>query len=172
MATRIEVVQGDITKQGVDVIVNAANEHLAHGGGVAAAISRAGGPAVDADSLAWVAEHGPVQPGEAAVTSAGDMAARYVIHVVGPVYRADQDNEGLLARAVRAALDAGVDLDAKSIAVPAISAGIFGYPPDDACRVIVETARTWADGGGQLDVIRFVAFDEAIADHFRTAVGS
>ena len=172
MATRIEVVQGDITKQNVDAIVNAANEHLVHGGGVAAAISRAGGPAIDAESLAWVAEHGLVQPGEAAVTSAGDMAARHVIHVVGPVYRVDQDNGVLLARTVGAALDAGADLDAKSIALPAISAGIYGYPPGDACRVIAETARIWSDGDGQFDVICFVAFDEVTADHFRAAVGS
>ena len=171
MVTRIEVVKGDITKQNVDAIVNAANEHLAHGGGVAAAISRAGGPTIDAESVAWVEEHGPVRPGGAATTSAGDMTAHHVIHVVGPVYRVDQDNEALLARAVRAALDAGADLDAKSIAVPAISAGIFGYPPEDACRVIAQTARTWIDEGGQLDAIRLVAFDEATAGYFRAALG-
>ena len=169
---RIEVIQGDITKQNVDAIVNAANEHLVHGGGVAAAISRAGGPAIDTESLAWVEDHGPVQPGQAAITSAGDMAAHYVIHVVGPIYRVDQDNAALLSRAVWAALDAAADLDVKSIAIPAISAGIFGYPPEEACRVIAQTARTWIDDGGQLDMIRLVAFDEAIADHFRAALGS
>ncbi|NNF68302.1 MAG: hypothetical protein HKN01_00910 [Acidimicrobiia bacterium] len=94
--TRIVAIQGDLTAQDVDAIVNAANEHLVHGGGVAAAISRAGGPAIQADSDRWVAENGPVKPGAAAVTTAGEMPATWVIHVVGPRYRPDQENEGLL----------------------------------------------------------------------------
>ena len=172
METRILVVQGDITKQEVDAIVNAANAHLAHGGGVAAAISRAGGPVVDAESRAWVDEHGPVRSGQAAITSAGTMVARHVIHVVGPVYRADQDNEALLTQAVRAALDAAEEIGARSIAIPAISSGIFGYPTDDACRIIANTADAWFEAGGRLQEIRLVAFDEGTADHFRTALGS
>ncbi len=170
MNNRIEVVQGDITKQDVDAIVNAANAHLAHGGGVAAAIAKAGGPTIDAESRAWVDEHGPVQPGRAAITSAGAMAARYVVHVVGPVYRTGQDNEELLTDAVRAALDAADGLDATSIALPAISAGIFGYPPDDACRVIARAAESWIEDGGSLEMIRLVAFDNETADHFRCAL--
>jgi putative ATPase len=172
MEARIEVVQGDITSQSADVIVNAANEHLAHGGGVAAAISMAGGPTINAESRAWVDEHGPIQPGTAAVTSAGKMKARYVVHVVGPVYRTGQDNAALLAQAVWAALDAAAGLGANSIALPALSAGIFGYPPVDACSVIVRTVRSWPKGGGSLESIRLVAFDAETADHFRTALGS
>ncbi len=172
MDKRIKVVHGDITKQDGEAIVNAANEYLAHGGGVAAAIVRAGGPAIDAESRAWVGEHGPVLPGRAAITSAGTMVAHHVIHVVGPVYRIGRDNEALLARAVRTALDAADGLGAKSVAIPAISAGIFGYPPEDACRVIARTADTWLEDGGHLEEVRLVAFDGETADHFRTALGS
>ena len=87
MDTRLAIVQGDITEQDVDAIVNAANAHLAHGGGVAAAIARAGAPVVDRESREWVERHGPVLPGSAAETAAGDMKARNVIHVVGPVHQ-------------------------------------------------------------------------------------
>ncbi len=172
MEARIEVVQGDITSQNVDVIVNAANEHLAHGGGVAAAIAMAGGPTINAESRAWVDDHGPVQPGTAAVTSAGEMNARHVVHVVGPVYRRDRDNAVLLTQAVRAALDTAADLRANSIALPALSAGIFGYPPVEACSVIVQAVRSWLHGDRSLESIRLVAFDADTADHFRTALGS
>lgn len=170
MEGRIKVVQGDITKQDVDAIVNAANAHLAHGAGVAAAIALAGAPAVSAESRAWVDRHGPVSPGGAAVTTAGSMPANHVIHVVGPVYRPDQDNEALLIQAVRAAMDAADGLGAQSIALPAISAGIFGYPPEEACRVIVETVAAWLGDGENMDEIRLVAFNDEIGDHFRSAL--
>jgi len=170
MTGRVTVVRGDITKQDVDVIVNAANAHLAHGGGVAAAIASAGAPTVDAESRAWIDEHGPVVPGSAAITAAGAMPASHVVHVVGPVFRAGQDNEALLRGAVRAALDAAVSLDARTLAMPAISAGIYGYPPDQACRVIVSEVSSWLDAGGPLDEVRLVAFTEPIADHFRRAL--
>jgi glutamate racemase len=169
---RIVVVQGDITSQPVDVIVNAANAHLAHGGGVAAAIARAGGPAVDEASRDWVATHGPVSRGGAAVTTAGAMAAGHVVHVVGPVFSGGPDDEPHLVDAVRAALDASAELGAHSVAIPAISAGIYGYPPADACRVIVETAEAWLREGGALNEIRLVAFDEATFAHFDAALNS
>ncbi|MEA2023212.1 MAG: macro domain-containing protein [Actinomycetota bacterium] len=166
----ITVVIGDITKQDVDVIVNAANAHLSHGAGVAAAIARAGSPDVDAESRAWVAEHGPVLPGTAAITGAGDMPARHVVHVVGPFFGEGQDNEALLAQAVDAALDAAAGLGAASIAMPTISAGIYGYPPASACRVIATTADAWLDHGGALDEIRLVAFSTEIADHYHDSL--
>ncbi|MEN8113973.1 MAG: macro domain-containing protein [Actinomycetota bacterium] len=169
MAT-ITVVEGDITAQDVDVIINAANTHLAHGGGVASAIARAGAPVVDEESRAWISENGPVPPGGAAVTAAGSMAAEHVVHVVGPIYREGQNNEGLLAQAVHAALDATSGLGARSVAVPAISAGIYGYPPAEACRVIVDVASKWLDAGSSLDEIRLVAFGADMADHFRSAL--
>jgi len=169
---RICVVEGDITVQDVDVIVNAANAQLAHGGGVAAAIARAGGPSVDEASRAWIAEHGPVPRGGAAVTPAGDMVAHHIVHVVGPIYRGVPEDEIELIRAVRAALDAAERLGAASIALPAISAGIYGYPPDEACRVIVEAVERWLADGGSLQEIRLVAFGADVAEDFRQAVRS
>ena len=169
---RICVVEGDITVQDVDVIVNAANAQLAHGGGVAAAIARAGGPSVDEASRAWIAEHGPVSRGGAAVTTAGDMVAHHIVHVVGPIYRGVPEDEIELTKAVRAALDAAERLGAASIALPAISAGIYGYPPDEACRVIVEAVERWLADGGSLQEIRLVAFGADVAEGFRQAVRS
>lgn len=163
----VVVIQGDLTAQAVDAIVNAANEHLRHGGGVAAALARRGGPAVVEESRRWVAEHGPVTPGTAAVTTAGDLPARVLVHVVGPRYRAGQDNAGLLQQAVTAALDAARDAGAASVALPAISAGIFGYPLADAAGVIAETALAWLDDRpGDVREVRLVGYDRAAADAF------
>lgn len=163
----IRVVVGDLTRQDVDVVVNAANSRLQHGGGVAAALARAGGPEVQAASDAWVAEHGPLGPGTAAVTTAGRLPARHIVHVVGPVHRPGQDNAGLLAQAVRAALDAAAGTGARTVALPAISAGIYGYPQAEACAVIAQTCRSWLAEGGDLDEIRLVGLDEAAGADFR-----
>lgn len=163
----IVVLEGDLTAQAVDVVVNAANERLAHGGGVAAALMRAGGPEVQRASDAWVAEHGPVGPGEAAVTTAGQLPASWIVHVVGPRWRDDQDNEGLLRQAVRAAFAAACELGATSIALPAISAGIFGYPRDEATAVIVdESHRLLHERRGTLTEVRLVGYDAATAADF------
>ena len=165
------MVEGDITTQEVDVVVNAANAKLLHGGGVAAAISRAGGPIIDEESRAWVREHGPVGAGQAAVTSAGDMPASDVVHVVGPVYAAGQDNEARLSQAVRAALDTVQHLGASSVALPAISAGIYGYPIDEATAIIADTVSTWLTANpGVLTEVRLVAFGSETADGFRAAL--
>lgn len=168
----VRALRGDLTAQEVDAIVNAANERLAHGGGVAAALARAGGPEVQADSDRWVAEHGEVGPGQAAVTTAGDLPARMLVHVVGPRYREGQDNEGLLRQAVRAALDAAREASAASVALPAISAGIFGYPPNEAGRVIAEECVRWlGDQPGAVRDIRLVGIDDESARHFASALG-
>jgi O-acetyl-ADP-ribose deacetylase len=157
---------GDLTAQDVDVVVNAANERLQHGGGVARALAVAGGPEVQRESDAWVAEHGPVEPGHAAVTTAGAMPARWVAHVVGPRHRRRQDNEGLLRQAVDAALGAAAQ-HGRSVALPAISAGIFGYPPAEAGRVITDAAQRWLHAHpGALAEVRLVGFDETAAGHF------
>ncbi|HLU30532.1 MAG TPA: macro domain-containing protein [Acidimicrobiia bacterium] len=167
----IEVIQGDITALEVDAIVNAANESLAHGGGVAAAIARAGAPVVDEESAAWLAEHGPIGPGEAAYTGAGPMPARWVIHVVGPRYREGQDNERLLRQAVEAALERAAELEARSVAMPAISAGIFGYPRAEATQVIAAAVNSWmAAHPDVLDRVVLVGYDEASAADFSAAV--
>lgn len=167
----ITVVEGDITAQSVDVVVNAANAKLLHGGGVAAAISRAGGPVVDEESWAWVEANGPVGPGMAAVTSAGDMPARDVVHVVGPVYTPGGDNEDRLRLAVVAALDTAQHLGASTVAMPAISAGIYGYPVDEATAIIADAAASWvAANPGVLTEIRLVAFGSETAAGFRAAL--
>jgi O-acetyl-ADP-ribose deacetylase (regulator of RNase III) len=167
----ILVVQGDLTAQDVDVVVNAANEQLAHGGGVAAALSRAGGPEVQRESDAWVKAHGPLGAATAAVTTAGRMPARWIVHVVGPRWRQGQDNEGLLRSAVRAALDTARDLGAQSLALPAISAGIFGYPRGEATTVITDETITWLQGNvdgdlGNLTEVRLVGYDAPTAMDF------
>lgn len=167
----IKVVQGDLTTQPVAAIVNAANEHLQHGGGVAAALVRAGGQTIQTESDEWVAEHGPIGPGRAAITSAGRLPARFIIHVVGPRYREGQDNEGLLVQAVDAALEAAALSGCRTVAMPAISAGTFGYPREEACRVIVDACRGWLDGHpGLIAAVRLVGFDSATADDFRRAL--
>jgi O-acetyl-ADP-ribose deacetylase (regulator of RNase III) len=167
----ITVVEGDITAQEVDVIVNAANAKLLHGGGVAAAISLAGGPIVDEESRAWVVGNGPVGPGRAAVTSAGDMPASDVVHVVGPVYQPGADNEEALRLAVNAALDTAQHLGASTVALPAISAGIYGYPTDEATAVITDAVVRWLDANpGVLTEVRLVAFGAETAEGFRRAL--
>jgi putative ATPase len=155
----------------VDAIVNAANEHLQHGGGLAAAIAGAGGPAVQAESDAWVTRHGRLTPGRAAVTGAGNMPARAVIHVVGPRYHKGRDNQGLLRAAVKAALDTAAVRKYRTVALPAISAGIFGYPMTEATGVIVSEAVVWAEANpGSLDEIRLVGFDETTAAAFEACL--
>lgn len=167
----LRVVQGDITRLRVGAVVNAANEQLAHGGGVAAALARGGGPAVQRESDAWVAEHGPLQSGHAAITTAGDLPADMIVHVVGPRYRDGQDNEGLLTQAVTAALDAAAGAGATSVALPAISAGIFGYPAQQATAVVARACARWlADTGGQVTDVVLVGFDERTAQLFTEGV--
>ncbi len=167
----VKAVQADITSLDVDAIVNAANEQLAHGGGVALAIARAGGPSVEAESAAWVEQNGPVTPGTAAVTTAGEMPAKRVIHVVGPRFRDGQDNEYLLGQAVVAALEAARDSGCRTLAMPAISAGIFGYPRADATRVIAATCREWiAANPDDLDEVVLVGYDAGSYGDFQFAL--
>ncbi len=169
--TTISAIQGDLTKMPVDAIVNAANVGLSHGGGIALAISRAGGPDIDEESASWIDTYGPLEPGVAGLTSAGRMPSRYVIHVAGPIYTDGQDNEALLGAAVLAALDMASELDLTTMAIPAISAGIYGYPPDDATLVITETAADYASTTEtSLRAIRLVGYDEAMATRFVTAL--
>jgi O-acetyl-ADP-ribose deacetylase (regulator of RNase III) len=149
--TILELVEGDITELEVDAIVNAANEHLAHGGGVAGAISRKGGPIIQEESYKWVREHGPVPTGSAAITSGGRLKARYVIHAVGPVYDGTPLSAELLAAAVRAALRLADENRVKSVAMPAISTGIFGYPVAEAAAVILRTVLEYLNGDTMLE---------------------
>ena len=154
----IEVVRGDITEQAVDAIVNAANSSLLGGGGVDGAIHRAGGPAI----LAECRLLGGCDTGDAKATTGGNLPARYVIHTVGPVWRGGRHGEPeLLASCHRRSLDVARELGARTVAFPAISCGVYGYPVDAAAEIAVRTVREHAH---DLDLVRFVLFgDETYA---------
>jgi len=158
---RIEVVRGDITRQQVDAIVNAANSSLLGGGGVDGAIHRAGGPAI----LEECRRLGGCSTGDAKATTAGDLPARWVIHTVGPVWRGgDSGEQELLASCHRRALEVAGGLGARTVSFPAISCGVYGYPVERAADVAVGAVR---DHG--LDLVRFVLFDEPAYDAFARA---
>jgi O-acetyl-ADP-ribose deacetylase (regulator of RNase III) len=129
---------GDLTDETVDAIVNAANAQLIHGGGVAGAIVRKGGPTIQAECRDWVREHGPITHAQPAITGAGDLPCRYVIHAVGPVW-GEGDEDAKLQASVMGALALAEERDFTSLAMPAISTGIFGFPKDRGARVILDT---------------------------------
>jgi O-acetyl-ADP-ribose deacetylase (regulator of RNase III) len=138
----VEVVHGDLTEETVDAIVNAANEHLDHGGGVAGAILRGGGKSIQTESR----RIGRVKTGHAEHTGGGDLPAKYVIHAVGPIWDDGESGEReLLASAVRSSLVIAEQLGCHSIALPAISSGIFGFPKDIAAGIIIRTIRIFID---------------------------
>lgn len=160
----VTATQGDLTTMEVDVVVNAANQRLQHGGGVAAALAAAGGPAVQQESEAWVSEHGPVGVGEAAVTTAGNMPADRLVHVVGPRYASRPEDPDHLASAVLAALEATAEMGAGSVALPAISCGVFGYPVAEATRIIAATAATWIATTPDVELdIHLIGYDAELA---------
>jgi len=166
--TTIALVEGDITKLDTDAIVNAANERLAHGGGVAAAISRAGGPVIQKESQRWVQEHGRVSTGSAAITSGGNLQADYVIHAVGPIYDAMPSARAadLLGSAVTSALLKADDHDLASVALPAISTGIYGYPLEEAAEVMLKAAIDYVKSGTDLKRIVFCLYDHSSFEAF------
>ena len=168
------VVRGDLTTQGVDAVVNAANPQLQHGGGVAHALSLAGGSDVQRLSDEWVERHGALSPGTAAVTGGGNLPAEHVIHVVGPRYARGQDNEALLRQAVDAALEAAEELGASSLALPAISAGTYGYPLQEATAITARQVESWLaqHPEGALREIRLVGFDDEAAEAFAAALAT
>ncbi len=138
----LRLVHGDLTEESVDAIVNAANAHLSHGGGVAGAIARRGGPAIQAESDAWVRQHGPARHDRPALTSAGRLPSRHVIHAVGPVW-GEGDEDAKLATAVTASLAVALEEKCSSLALPAISTGIFGFPKDRGAQVILDAIVTY-----------------------------
>jgi putative ATPase len=158
----IGLYQGDLTLENVDAIVNAANSHLAHGGGVAAAIARRGGPVIDDESDQWVEEHGPVPVGGVALTRGGDLPARYVIHAVGPRWGVDTPEEELLRNAVWNSLKMAQEQGFASIALPAISSGIFGFPKDRCAQILVQTALDFCaqEPASSVRDIRFIVYDD------------
>ena len=163
-ATRIVIITGDLVEQEVDAIVNAANNDLQLGGGVAGAIRRAGGPSIQEECDA----HGPVRVGQAAITGAGRLPARFVIHAA---------SMSLGGRTTRASLRSSMDdvfrlarqHDVNSIAVPAVGTGIAGFPIDECARVMAESLNAALGGGWRADEVRFVLFGDDAKTPFETA---
>lgn len=164
---KLQLVQGDLTRERVGAIVNAANAHLRHGGGVAGAILRAGGPQIQQESAAWVRAHGPVPHDRPAFTGAGNLPCRYVIHAVGPVWGSG-DEETKLSAAVHGSLACADRLDLTSIALPAISTGIFGFPKARAARVIYAAIQSYYSRKPQsnLRLARLTIIDRPTLDAF------
>lgn len=173
MSVAIAVVQADITTLAVDAIVNAANETLLGGGGVDGAIHRAAGPRLlqACRTLPEVRPGVRCPTGEARITPGFDLPARHVIHTVGPVWRGGQAREDdLLAACYRASLALGGTQAVSSVAFPAISCGVYGFPVERAARIAVRTIRQWlSENTADLDV-QLVAFDRAMAEVLRAAV--
>ncbi|MCT9111120.1 O-acetyl-ADP-ribose deacetylase [Streptomyces mirabilis] len=167
--TAITLVQGDITRQSADAIVNAANSSLLGGGGVDGAIHRRGGPAILADCRRLRAsQYGKGLPtGRAVATSADELDARWVIHTVGPVFSREEDRSELLASCYRESLKVADELGARTVAFPAVSAGIYGWPMDDAARIAVETVRATRSA---VEEVTFVLFDEPAYEAFAAQV--
>ena len=163
----IDFVVGDITEQRVDAIVNAANSRLAGGGGVDGAIHRAGGPSI----LEECARLGGCEPGDARATGAGALAARFVIHAVGPIWSGGDSGEPqLLASCHRRAIELADELGCRTVAFPAISTGAYAYPAELAAPVAVEATRAALELHPQVQLARFVLTDERIRTVYARAL--
>jgi O-acetyl-ADP-ribose deacetylase (regulator of RNase III) len=169
----LQIAQGDLTLEETDAIVNAANEHLQHGGGVAWAIVRRGGDVIQEESDAWIAKHGLVPHSRPAWTSGGTLPARFVIHAVGPVWDDPHDagtggdEDSKLADAVTGSLRVADELKCASIAFPAISTGIFGFPKERAAGIMLKFIKEYFEKeSSQLKTIRLVLFDDATVEAF------
>ena len=167
---RIEAVQGDITAEALDAIVNAANSSLLGGGGVDGAIHRAGGPEILEECRAIRAGRyrDGLPTGEAVATTAGALPARWVIHTVGPVYAAEEDPAALLASCHAQSLRVADELGARTVAFPAISTGVYGYPVGEAAPVAVQAVRS---AGSNVELVRFVLFGADALAAFERALG-
>jgi O-acetyl-ADP-ribose deacetylase (regulator of RNase III) len=164
MGAKLEIVQGDITKQNVDAIVNAANTGLVGGGGVDGAIHRTGGPEImaDCDRIREAARGAPCPTGSAVKTTAGRLQAKAVIHTAGPRWRGGDHGEASdLASSYRSCLELAADSGLRTVAFPSISTGVYGYPIEDAARIALETVGGFLEERpSDLDLVRFVLFSE------------
>jgi O-acetyl-ADP-ribose deacetylase (regulator of RNase III) len=168
MGATIELALGDITEQDVDAIVNAANSSLLGGGGVDGAIHRRGGPQIldECRDLRATRFGSGLPTGDAVATTAGELSARWVIHTVGPVYGSSDDVPDLLVSCHRRCMQVADELGARSVAFPAISTGVYGYPLSEAAVIAV---RTVADAETAVELVRFVLFDKKAYDAFAMA---
>ena len=166
----IQIVQGDITIEEVDAIINAANEYLQHGGGVARNISKKGGATIQNESNAWVLKYGRVPHARPAWTSCGLLPAKYVIHAVGPVW-GDGDEDNKLEAAVTSSLRVADELKCSSIALPAISTGIYGFPKERAARIIFSAIEKYfkQNPASELKTVKLCLYDQPTVDVFLTA---
>jgi len=167
---KLKVVKGDITKEDVEAIVNPANSHLRHGGGVAGAIVRTGGEIIQKESSEYVEKYGPLPVGSSMVTSGGNLKAKYVIHTVGP--RWGEGNEAdKLKRAVESVMGLAKEKNIKSISIPAISCGIFGFPPELGTKLIVNKVIEFIKGNPQnFEEIHFIGIGDEIPTLFVKAL--
>lgn len=167
--TEIELIQGDITQQDTDAIVNAANSSLLGGGGVDGAIHRAAGP----ELLAETRTLGGCETGNAKISKGYRLKAKYVIHAVGPIYRKGDDSAArLLASAYRRSLEVAVENGIETIAFPAISTGIYGYPIQEAAPLALQTVCDFVKENAQLKLVRFVLFTDATLQQFAEALAA
>lgn len=161
----IEIVQNDITKETSEAVTNAANSHLMHAGGLALAIARKGGKNIQIESKEYIKEHGPISTGASGVTSAGDMPSKYVIHTVGPMYSEHTPDmaSALLQSSILNTLEKARDLKVKSLSIPAISSGIFGFPKQECANIILCNIINWsaqeAALTGNMENVRICNFD-------------
>ncbi len=159
--TKIEILKGDITKVTADAIVNAANTSLLGGGGVDGAIHRAGGQTILEECRKIIARQGGCKTGEAVITTAGNLKAKFVIHTVGPVWNGGQKDEATkLANCYKNALQLAVDNNCKTIAFPCISTGVYGYPTNEAARVAVDTVSEFLSHSDIIEKVIFVCYDD------------
>ena len=172
-AHSITLLTGDITDEKVDAIVNAANEHLAPGGGVCGAIHRRGGPEICKECQAIVQKRGPIPTGQAVVTSAGKLGARYVIHAVGPVWHGGNNGEPeKLASCYRESIRIADELKLQSIAFPSISTGIYGYPVELAAPLALDIVADALRSSQHIAEGRFVLFDQTTFDTYSRAAAA
>lgn len=163
--------QGDITKEEVDAIVNAANSSLLGGGGVDGAIHRAGGPQILEECKQIRAMQGGCAAGEAVITGGGKLKAQYVIHTVGPIWRGGKNEESaVLARAYTNSLKLARDYDLSSVSFPSISTGAYGYPLESAATTALQAVRSFLNEPGSLKEIRFILFDAFTRSHYEEAL--
>jgi len=162
MDKRIELIKGDITKLEVDAVVNAANKQLKGGGGVDGAIHRAAGPQLNEQCMLLIQKLGGQMPvGEAGITQAGEMPAKFIIHTVGPVWRGGNKGEDrFLTKAYRSSLQLAVDFGLKTIAFPNISTGVYGYPKDKAAEIAVNEVNRFLSENNTIEKVIFVCFED------------